>query len=199
MVAVRVSSRRVSFLRVSRDEDGTDWSSPAYPVVVSAALDSVADCLALMGDRCQAYLCPAYLGLVYLDPVYFRPGYPDPVYLDQVYSDRACFRLVYLDGDDSVFQALPVVSKACRDDCPDPRVGDLVRGDCRGAAADILADDNASCRDIRGGSPKQSDAADTRVAAGDTDLTILPNIRGCNRRGAPPSSNPIRPTPRVDC
>ena len=83
-------------------------------------------------------------------------------------------------------------------DCQVRTEGDCTPVDSPAAAADSPSDDNASCRDIPAGSPKQSAVDDTKVAADDKDSTILPNTRGCNTRAALPSSIPIRPSPRAD-
>lgn len=82
-------------------------------------------------------------------------------------------------------------------DCQVRTAGDCTPADSPAAAGDSRWDDNASCRDIPADSPKQSAVDDTKVAAGDKDSTILPNTRGCNTRGALPSSIPIRPSPRA--
>ena len=58
-------------------------------------------------------------------------------------------------------------------------------------------DDSPNCHDNLAGWPTQSGAADTQGVADDKDSTILPNSHGCNKRGALPSSIPIRPIPKA--
>jgi hypothetical protein len=81
-------------------------------------------------------------------------------------------------------------------DFPVPMVDDSVRADSRDEVADIPWDDTSSCRDTLADSPKQWVEDDTTVAADDKDSTILPNTRGCNKRGVLPNSIPIHPIPR---
>jgi hypothetical protein len=107
--------------------------------------------------------------------------------------------------DDLVCPASLAVLKAAPDDSavwsradfPVPTADDSVV-ESPDEAADIPWDGIPSCRGTRADSPKQSVEDDTMVAAAYKDSTILPNIRGCNKRGALPNSNPIHPIPRDD-
>ena len=58
-------------------------------------------------------------------------------------------------------------------------------------------DDNPNCHGSLDGWPTQSVADDTRRAADDKDSTTRSSSRGCNRRGAIPSSIPIHPIPKA--
>ena len=112
----------------------------------------------------------------------------------------------YQDG--SAFRVLLAVStagpagypEACNPaDSPVRKVDGYTRASLPAWEADSLADDNPSCLDIPADSTKRSVADGTRGGADDKDSTILPNTRGCNRRGVIPSSIPIRPSPRAGC
>jgi len=58
-------------------------------------------------------------------------------------------------------------------------------------------DDSPNCHGSLDGWPTQSVADDTRRAADDKDSANRRSSRGCNRRGAIPSSIPIHPIPKA--
>jgi hypothetical protein len=67
-----------------------------------------------------------------------------------------------------------------------------------GLEAYSAVDDSPNCRGSLAGWPTRSGVADTRGVADDKDSTNRPNNRGCNKRGALPSSIPIHPSPKAD-
>lgn len=67
------------------------------------------------------------------------------------------------------------------------------------AAVCNSADDSASCHHILDGWSMGPAVVDTTSQVGDRAAPILPNNRGCNKRGVIPNSIPIRPIPKVDC
>src|SRR5580693_140380 len=81
------------------------------------------------------------------------------------------------------------------DDCSVHKADGCSQVGSRNWAVYSHADGTPNCRRILAGWHTLLVADDTKRAADDRDSTTRPNRHGCNRRGAPPSSIPTRPTP----
>ena len=86
-----------------------------------------------------------------------------------------------------------------REDLPDYTEDVHIPGGRQEWEHGMRAADSASCLHSLAWHSTRLDADDTRRQAGDTVSPILPNTRGCSRRGVPPNSIPSRPIPTAGC